>query len=125
MKGLTRVILRMGRNPDAGYPEGDDSHGYVVVAPLNHEGLLDDALWQAHRRDCTVVRFAPTPAERADGVLARRGDNWFFHFEDQDEGGDESVFRLGAHRLLPGEYLTVREADGDLLTYKVTETQKV
>jgi hypothetical protein len=125
MKGLTRVILRLGRNPEAGYPEGDDSHGYVLVAPLTHDGVLDDTLWQAHRGDCTVKRFTPDPDERADGVLSRRGDNWFFHFDGEDVGGDESVFRLGAHRLLPGEYLTVRETDGDVLTYKVTETQKV
>jgi hypothetical protein len=35
MIGLTRVILRLGRNPDAGLPDGDDNYGYVIHAPLD------------------------------------------------------------------------------------------
>lgn len=125
MKGLTRLTLRLGRNPHAGYPEGDDAHGYVIVAPVDHDGKLDEALWRAHRQACTVVRFSPIPEERADGVLARRGDAWFFHYDEADEGPDEPLYRLGDHRLLLGEYVTVKEADGDALTYKVTEAVRV
>jgi len=38
---LTRITLRLTRNPDAGFPEGDDHHGYVVVAPVDGDGKLD------------------------------------------------------------------------------------
>src|SRR5690606_19558444 len=44
--GLTRIILRLGRNPDAGYPDGADDYGYVINAPLDVNGKLDAALWR-------------------------------------------------------------------------------
>ncbi|MBR9824777.1 MAG: hypothetical protein GYB36_03110 [Alphaproteobacteria bacterium] len=122
---LTRVIMRLGRNPDAGYPEGDDNHGYVVVAPLDKDGHLDVELWRAHREKCTVDRFSPDPDEKADGWLTHRGSHWFFHYDEEHEGPDEPVFRLGDHLLRVGEYLTIHEADGDNLTYKITEAQPV
>ena len=56
--GLTRVVMRLGRNPDAGYPDGDEHHGYVVVAPLDKDGKLDLELWRAHKEKCTVDRFS-------------------------------------------------------------------
>lgn len=54
--GLTRVVMRLGRNPDAGFPEGNDDHGYVVVAPLDKDGKLDLELWRANKEKCTVDR---------------------------------------------------------------------
>ncbi|HEY7900302.1 MAG TPA: hypothetical protein VIC25_03865, partial [Caulobacteraceae bacterium] len=33
----------------------------------------------------------------------------------------EPVFRLGEHRFAVGEYVTVTDEDGRLLTYKVVE----
>lgn len=118
---LTRIVLRLGRNPDAGFPEGDDNHGYVVVAPLNAEGKLDVELWRANKKACTVNRFTPGHEDDADGWLTHRGAHWFFHYDEDDEGPDEPVFRLGDHQLRLGEYVTIHEADGDDLTYKVTE----
>lgn len=122
---LTRVVMRLGRNPDAGYPEGNDNHGYVVVAPLDKDGHLDVDMWREHRAKCTVDRFSPEGADKADGWLTHRGSHWFFHYDEAHEGPDEPVFRLGDHLLRVGEYLTIHEADGDDLTYKITEAQKL
>jgi hypothetical protein len=124
MIGLTRVILRLGRNPDAGFPDGDDHHGYVLVAPLNADGFLDADLWREKKEHCTVRRFHQfEPA--ADGWLRLRGANWFFWYDEEDEGPEEPVFKLGAHRLAPGEYVTIREGDGEALTFRVTEATAV
>ena len=86
---LTRVTLRLGRNPDAGFPDGNDNHGYVIVAPLDLEGMLDLELWRDNKASCTVNRFSPDPDEIAayieehgsveppeeeEGRVARRGD---------------------------------------------------
>lgn len=125
MSGLTRIILRLARNPDAGYPDGDDERGYVIVAPLDVDFHLDSALWKDAKAQCTVVRFSPDPDERADGLLLHRGQNWYFHYDEEREGPDEPVYKLADHRLEVGEYVTVREADGDALTYRVTEAVKV
>lgn len=124
MSGLTRVILRLGRNPDAGYPDGDDHYGYVVVAPLDGEGKLDPAVWRERKDECTVRRFHPDEPI-ADGWLRHRGDNWYFWYDEEDEGPEEPVFKLGAHRLSPGEYVTIREGDGDVLTFRITESASV
>jgi hypothetical protein len=124
MIGLTRVILRLGRNPDAGYPDGADDYGYVIHAPLDANAKLDEALWREKRDECTVRRFHPheTPA---DGYLRHRGGHWYFWYDEEDEGPAEPVFKLGGHELRPGEYITVREGDGDVLTFRVAEAVRV
>ena len=118
---LTRVVMRLGRNPDAGFPDGDDHHGYVVIAPLDKDGKLDIEMWRANKAACTVDRFSPDATETADGWLSHRGTHWFFRYDEEEEGPDEPVFRLGEHSMRIGDYLTIHEADGDDLTYKITE----
>ncbi len=122
---LMRLVLRLGRNPDAGFPDGDDAHGYVIVAPLDPQGRLDLETWRAHRERCTVVRFTPDDPKDADGWLSHRGDRWFFRYDEEDEGPDEPVYRLGDHTLRVGDYVTIHEADGDDLTYKITESRPI
>ncbi len=125
MSQLNTIILRLARNPDAGYPHGDDARGYRVVAPLDGEGRLDLALWRANKERCTVDRFSPDDAEKADGWLSHRGAHWYFRYDEDEEGPDEPVFRLGDHKLVVGEYITVHEADGDALVYRVAESQPI
>src|SRR5215468_6640261 len=103
---LTRVTLRLGRNPDKGFPDGDDDTGYVIVAPLDKDGVLDEALWRSSKAKCTVLRFTPDHEEDADGWLLHRGGRWFFHYDEEGEGPDEPVYRLGDHKLRLGEYVT-------------------
>jgi hypothetical protein len=122
--GLTRVILRLGRNPEHGFPEGDDHYGYVIHAPLNADGFLDASLWNEKKKACTVRRFHPDePA--AEGWLRHRGDNWYFWYDGEEEGPAEPLFKLGAHQFRSGEYVTVREGDGDILTFRIAESVRV
>ena len=125
MGQLKTIVLRLARNPDAGYPVGDDARGYRIVAPLDREGLIDLALWRANKETCTVVRFSPDDDEKADGWLSHYRSHWYFRYDEAEEGPDEPLFRLGEHKLLVGEYVTVHEADGDALVYRVTESHPV
>lgn len=122
---LTRLVLKLGRNPDAGFPEGDDRTGYILVAPLDGEGRLDPDLWKAHKEKCKVIRFTPDDEKDADGWLTHRGKSWWFRYDEEEEGPNEPIFRLGDHRLRLGDYVTVHEADGDNLTYKITEARPI
>lgn len=122
LSGLTRVVLRLGRNPDHGFPEGDDHHGYVVMAPLNADGFLDPALWAAHKTSCTVRRFQAGETA-ADGWLRRRGDSWLFWYDEADEGPEEAGVKLGAHRFRVDEYVTIREGAGPPLAFRITDVQ--
>jgi hypothetical protein len=116
---LTRVILRLARNP--GFPEGDDRQGYVILAPLNSEDRLDADSWRENREACTVVRFRPGEDRDADGKLTHRGSHWYIHYDEDDEGEDEPVYRLGDHRLAIGDYVTIHESGGEDRAYRVTE----
>ncbi|MDP3495586.1 MAG: hypothetical protein Q8R82_20970 [Hyphomonadaceae bacterium] len=118
-----QIILRLARNP--GYPDGDDSQGYVIVAPLDLDDHLDPVDWATNRELCTVIRFKPGTERDADGRLTHHGSHWSFHYDAVEEGDDESVFRLGDHRLTVGDYVTVHEGDGQFLTYRVAERTEV
>lgn len=123
---LTRVVLRLSRNPDAGFPGGDDDRGYVIKAPLDENGKFDAELWKQYKKQCTVDRFSPDEGEEADGWLTHRGNKWFFHWDEADEGPDDRVYRLGEHTLRLGDYVTIHDEDDDEdLVYKVTETTRL
>ena len=116
---LTRVVLRLARNP--GYPDGDDRQGYTITAPLDGDSRLSPEEWQKHKDHCTVIRFKPGAERDADGLLTHRGSNWYFHYDEPQEGDDEPVYRLGDHSLALGSYVTIHENDGQTLTYRVAQ----
>src|SRR5690606_12507230 len=115
---LSRIVLRLARNPGTEFADGDDRRGYTLVAPLDAEGYLDEAAFRAHREACIVRRFAPDEEPEA-GRLARRGNSWFFDYEEGTDD-DEPIHRLGDHRFVLGEYITVTDEDDRPLTYKIT-----
>jgi len=121
---LSRIVMRLARNPGTEFAGGDDHRGYALTAPLTEEGLLDAAAYAKAKDDCVVRRFAPDEVA-ADGRLARKGDRWFFDYDSADDIDDEPVHRLGEHRFALGEYVTVTDEDGRPLTYKVMEVTPV
>jgi hypothetical protein len=119
---LSRIVMRLARNPGTEFAGGDDHRGYALTAPLTDEGLLDEAAYGKAKGACHVRRFAPDE-DPMDGRLARKGSRWFFDYDDDDAADDEPVHRLGQHRFAVGEYVTVTDEDGRPLTYKVVEVQ--
>lgn len=119
---LSRIVMRLARNPGTEFAEGDDHRGYTLVAPLTPEGLIDEAAFRQAGKSCAVRRFSPDE-DPQEGRLQRRGENWFFDY-GQAELEDEAVYRLGAHRFALGEYVAIADEDARLLTYKVTDVQE-
>ena len=119
---LSRIVMRLARNPGTEFAGGDDHRGYALTAPLTADGLLDLEAYGKTKAECVVRRFAPDE-DAADGRLARRGSRWFFDYDEGDAADDEPVHRLGEHRFAVGEYVTVTDEDGRPLTYKVVEVQ--
>lgn len=117
---LTRIVMRLARNPGTEFASGDDRRGYSLVAPLTAEGKLDGPAYARSPDECVVRRFAPDE-DPADGHLLHRGSNWFFDYDSDDLADDEPVYRLGDHRFAVGEYVTVTDEDGRPLTYKVVD----
>lgn len=120
---LSRIVMRLARNPGTEFAGGDDHRGYALTAPLTADGHLDEAEYAKHRDACAVRRFA-RDEDPADGRLARKRQHWFFDYDAADAADDEPVHRLGDHRFAVGEYVTVTDEDGRPLTYKVVEIQR-
>src|SRR5690349_3374134 len=119
---LNRIVMRLARNPGTEFAGGDDHRGYALTAPLTDDGRLDETEYAKHRAQCSVRRFAPDE-DPVDGRLMRRGERWFFDYDQEDTADDEPIHRLGEHRFAVGEYVTVTDEEGRPLTYKVVEVQ--
>ena len=116
--GMTRITLKLASSPGTDVTQDDPSRGYVLVAPLTPEGLIDADVYAAARAACTVRRFEPD-SEPTLGQLRRHGSAWYFDYDDSRDSDDEPVFKLGAHRFWVGEYVTIRDETGRDLTYRV------
>jgi deoxyribodipyrimidine photolyase-like uncharacterized protein len=117
----------MARSP--GYPEGSKLHGYEFVAPLDAAGRIDLAAWKEHRALCKVRRFWQGEADQ-NGLLVHKpggpkGATWTFDYDPNADDDDEAGFRFGDHAFQIGEYVSIRDEDGEMQTFVVTSTDAV
>ena len=56
---LSRIVMRLARNPGTEFAGGDDHRGYALTAPLTADGLIDESAYSAAKAECMVRRFAP------------------------------------------------------------------
>lgn len=118
---LQVITLHLARTP--GFPDGSTSRGYEITAPLDASGHLDAAAWQAQRDRCRVRRFW-TGEPDSHGWLVHRaggagGATWAIDYDDARSDDDETGFRLSSHKLVPGEYVSIRDAEGELSPFRV------
>jgi hypothetical protein len=119
---LRKVTLHAARSKE--FPEGSIRHGYDFVAPLTEDGHIDLEAWKSHRGECFAHRFwAGEPTMQ--GLLVHHagglgGSTWAFEWKSPRAGDEEEEgFRFADHAFEVGEYVSVREAEGDLLTFRV------
>lgn len=118
---LRKVVLHAARSKE--FPDGSIRHGYEFVAPLTADGHIDLEAWKLHRNECFAHRFwADEPA--LSGLLVRRpggrgGSTWAFEWSSGGAEEEEEGYRFGDHAFSVGEYVSVREADGHMLTFRV------
>jgi hypothetical protein len=118
-----QIRLELAREP--GHPEGSRETGYSLVAPLDHDRRLDPELWRKHKQECRVHRFREGE-DGAVGRLARRpGGVWYFDYDDTDTDDDEDAYRLGSERFVIGEYVSIRDDNGKMRTYRVVSVNPV
>jgi hypothetical protein len=99
-----RIDLALAREPE--HPTGDPSDRYVLIAPLTADHRLDSETWRDHRQVCRVVRHQA--GETAIGRLIHGpGGQWRFHYDITGEVADETGYRLGEERFIPGEYVSI------------------
>lgn len=117
---LRRVKLERAR--EKGKPDPLPGTGYEFVAPLDANGHIDLEGWKNYRTLCFVHRLEKGMVEER-GLLVHRaggqgGATWAFDYE-LGEGDEEAGYRFGSHAFKPGEYVSVRDEDGELHTYRV------
>ena len=118
---LKRITLNLARSKD--HPNGSAAHGYEFVAPLDANGHLDATGWKTNKDACRVRRFWAD--EEADvGHLVHRGGavkggSWAFTYDITGDEDDEAGYRFGAHPFVVGEYVSIKDEDGDMHTFQV------
>ena len=115
---LTQISLELARTPQ--FPQGSVKHRYEFIAPLTHAGHIDATAWKAHRNRCTVTRFWGDE-EPQEGMLRHVGHGWLFDYNSQNNADDEPLFKLDAHLMTPGAYVSITERDGITYPFRITD----
>ncbi len=120
---LKKIRLNLARTKE--YPQGSAHHGYEFTAPLDETNHIDAALWKKEREHCRVRRFWGDEEEEVGHLIHRPGGSWAFHYDIEGEDDDEAGYRFGAHAFAPGEYVSIKDEDGDLHTFQVVTVQSI
>ena len=122
---LKRIRLTLARSKE--FPQGSPRHGYEFVAPLDGNGHIDIALWRAHREHCRVRRFWEGQDDEIGFLVHKPGGpehaRWVFDYDQTAEDDDESGYRFGTHAFRTGEYVSIRDEEGEMHTFVVTSVE--
>lgn len=120
-----RIRLHLARSKE--FPSGSARHGYEFVAPLDEDGHINPRLWHEHHGNCGVRRFWGDEEHRTGRLLHKPGGQeharWVFDYDATGDEDDETGYRFGAHKFVPGEYVTISESDGERHTFQVISVQ--
>lgn len=114
---LKYVRLELARDPE--FPNGSRDRGYEFVAPLDADGHLNAREWRANRDRCRVKRIWPGEPSPIGHLIHKPGGAWAFDYDPERSDDDEAGFKLDKHKLVPGEYVSFRESDGELRTFYI------
>ncbi len=117
------IRLLLAREAD--HPGGDEDHGYDIVAPLDSAGRIDGEAFRTHRDLCRVRRFRPDGTDAVGKLVHGPGGRWSFDYDDTRSDDDEAGFRFEDESFVVGEYVSIREDDGDMHTFVVAKVAEV
>jgi hypothetical protein len=116
---LSKVRLVLARDPE--FPEGSATHGYEFLAPLDAKGHIKVKAWHDVKQKCRVKRFWGEEPDEIGHLVRKPGGSWAFHYDIHgDIDDDEAGYRFGDHAFKPGEYVSIREHDEELRTFRIT-----
>ena len=120
-----RIRLNLARSKE--FPQGSKLHGYEFVAPLDDKGHIDVALWRGNHEHCRVRRFWEGEDDEIGFLVHKPGGpehaRWIFDYNPSRADDDESGYRFGAHAFRSGEYVSIRNEDGEMHTYQVVSVE--
>jgi hypothetical protein len=115
---LSRIRLELARDHD--FPQGSREHGYEFTVPLDGEGRIDASAWKDKRDLCRVRRFWKGEEDEIGHVIRRTSGDWAFLYDLEGDPDDiETGYRLGQESFVPGEYVSIKEHDEVMRTFRV------
>lgn len=114
---LKRIRMELARDHD--FPTGSRERGYDLIAPLDDTGHLLADEWRKSRERCRVRRFWHGEGDEMGRLVHRRGGSWAFDYDPTQTADDEPGFKLDKHRFAPGEYVSFKEHDGHMRTFRI------
>jgi hypothetical protein len=119
---LARIRLELAR--DREFPQGNPRRGYDFKAPLDPSGHIVVARWRIERKNCSVVRFWDGATEHGH-LIRKPGGSWAFHYDILgDETDDETGYRFGDHAFRIGDYVSIKEHDDVMRTFRVASVSE-
>ncbi len=80
-----------------------------------------------NREHCRVRRFWEGEDDEIGFLVHKPGGpehaRWVFDYNQPRADDDESGYRFGAHAFRPGEYVSIRNEDGEMHTYQVAAVE--
>jgi hypothetical protein len=115
---MKKIRIELAR--DREFPEGSRNHGYEFTAPLDEEDRIDVEDWRKMRERCRVRRFWGDEPDEIGHVVRRTGGAWAFHYDVHgDSDDDDTGFRFADHQFRLGDYVSLRERDEELRTFRI------
>jgi hypothetical protein len=119
---LKRIRLELARDPE--FPQGSAGCGYEFVAPLDDSGQMAHEEWKKNRASCQVTRFWEGEKPEIGHLVRKPGGNWAFHYDVfGDDDDDETGYRFAQEKFTVGEYVSIREHDDQMRTFKVVSVR--
>lgn len=123
---MTMKTIRLELARDHDFPQGSKDHGYDITAPIDQRGQLIADDWRDNREHCRVRRFWGDEDEEIGHLVRKPGGSWAFHYDIHgDVDDDETGYRFDKHSFLSGEYVSIREHDDELRTFKVVAVRDI
>ncbi len=121
---LKKIRLELARDHD--YPEGSRHCGYEFVAPINADDHIDPGEWKKQRDRCRVKRFWIETDDELGHLIRKPGGSWAFHYDvNGDPDDDETGYRFGLHTFRIGDYVSLKEHDDHVRTFRVVRVEDV
>jgi hypothetical protein len=122
---LKKIRLELARDEE--FPAGSSHHGYEFVAPLDEKGHIDSEEWQRKRDQCRVLRFWGSDEHEHGRLVRKPGGAWAFHYVEEGDVDvdDETGYRFGDHAFQSGDYVSIREGDEQMRTFRVVKVSEL